>query len=239
MANTRRCDPLDPLIRDVIPDPSWPAGSLGFCSVDPLEFMACRLRPGEALAPRPPRVVRAQRSEDEVYRLAIKFVLDGFGSYGGEGGYVNNPKDPGGATCRGVTQKVYDAYRKKRRDPVRSVKEIADTEVQDIYRHEYWIPGHCKDLPDKLAVAHMDTMVNGGAMVVLNRALGFTDRHPFGSDTIVAISKFQDIAPLVESYLKFRDKRFDALVANNKTLHVFLKGWHSRVAALRQYIATL
>jgi lysozyme family protein len=28
-----------------------------------------------------------------------------------EGGYVNHPKDPGGATNKGVTQRVYDDYR--------------------------------------------------------------------------------------------------------------------------------
>jgi hypothetical protein len=29
-----------------------------------------------------------------------------------EGGYSNHPKDPGGATMRGVTQRVYDAWRR-------------------------------------------------------------------------------------------------------------------------------
>ena len=29
-----------------------------------------------------------------------------------EGGYVNHPKDPGGPTNKGVTQRVYDACRK-------------------------------------------------------------------------------------------------------------------------------
>ena len=29
-----------------------------------------------------------------------------------EGGFVNHPKDPGGATNKGITQKVYDTYRK-------------------------------------------------------------------------------------------------------------------------------
>ncbi len=29
-----------------------------------------------------------------------------------EGGYVNHPKDPGGPTNKGVTQRVYEAYRK-------------------------------------------------------------------------------------------------------------------------------
>ncbi|WP_431322213.1 glycosyl hydrolase 108 family protein [Rhizobium sp. YTU87027] len=29
-----------------------------------------------------------------------------------EGGYSNHPEDPGGATMKGVTQRVYDEYRR-------------------------------------------------------------------------------------------------------------------------------
>jgi hypothetical protein len=48
-----------------------------------------------------------------------------------EGGDVNHPADPGGPTNQGVTQRVYDAYRKGRGLPVRSVKHIAAEEVHD------------------------------------------------------------------------------------------------------------
>lgn len=46
-----------------------------------------------------------------------------------EGGYVNHPKDPGGATNFGVTQRVYDSYRKDRGQSARSVKQITSDEV--------------------------------------------------------------------------------------------------------------
>lgn len=55
-----------------------------------------------------------------------------------EGGYVNHPKDPGGATNKGITQKTYDAYRKSKGQPARTVKEITDAEVSDCYRRDYW-----------------------------------------------------------------------------------------------------
>ena len=41
-----------------------------------------------------------------------------------EGNYVKHPRDPGGATMKGVTQRVYDAYRKRRGDDLRSVRLI-------------------------------------------------------------------------------------------------------------------
>ena len=50
-----------------------------------------------------------------------------------EGGYVNHPADPGGATNKGVTQAVYNAWRKARKQAAQSVKLISDTEVAAIY----------------------------------------------------------------------------------------------------------
>ncbi len=55
-----------------------------------------------------------------------------------EGAYVNHhPKDPGGATMKGMTQRVYDAYRERRRLPLRSVRLIDDAELREIYRRQY------------------------------------------------------------------------------------------------------
>ncbi len=39
-----------------------------------------------------------------------------------EGGYANHPKDPGGATMKGVTQRVYDAFRERSGLPKVSVR---------------------------------------------------------------------------------------------------------------------
>lgn len=52
-----------------------------------------------------------------------------------EGGYVNHPKDPGGATNYGITQRVYDSYRKDRGQSARSVKQISADEVAAILPH--------------------------------------------------------------------------------------------------------
>lgn len=54
-----------------------------------------------------------------------------------EGGFVDHPADKGGATNKGITQAVYDAYRQTNR---RSVKFIEDNEVRDIYQSNYWFP---------------------------------------------------------------------------------------------------
>ena len=55
-----------------------------------------------------------------------------------EGGYVNHPDDPGGATNYGVIQRTYDAYRRRKRLSPQSVRAITMDEVRDIYRDQYW-----------------------------------------------------------------------------------------------------
>ena len=79
-----------------------------------------------------------------------------------EGGYVNHPKDPGGATNRGVTQAVYDAYRKTRGKAGQSVKFITDEEVNAIYKFQYWDRVQGDLLPAGLDYAVFDFAVNSG-----------------------------------------------------------------------------
>ncbi|WP_105401604.1 glycosyl hydrolase 108 family protein [Neorhizobium sp. T7_12] len=55
-----------------------------------------------------------------------------------EGGFSNHPKDPGCATMKGVTQRVYDEYRRSVGAPTWSVKNISSIELQAIYRQKYW-----------------------------------------------------------------------------------------------------
>jgi lysozyme family protein len=79
-----------------------------------------------------------------------------------EGGFVNNPADPGGATNKGVTQRTYDAYRKAHGLPLRSVKLITDGETSDVYRMIYWNAAKADLLPIGVDYAVFDFTVNSG-----------------------------------------------------------------------------
>jgi len=79
-------------------------------------------------------------SENERLSTALKFTLRW------EGGYVNHPADPGGATNKGVTKKVYDAYRAGKGLGRNDVRNITDDEVHDIYKHGYWAKAKCPSL---------------------------------------------------------------------------------------------
>ncbi len=61
------------------------------------------------------------------FAAALPFILRW------EGGYVNDPDDPGGATNKGVTQRIYDDWRKRQGLPPRDVRQLEEAELQAIY----------------------------------------------------------------------------------------------------------
>lgn len=79
-----------------------------------------------------------------------------------EGGYVNNPRDPGGATNKGITQATYDAWNDSAKRARQNVQFIHDDEVQAIYRERYWDTVHGDELPSGIDYAVFDYAVNSG-----------------------------------------------------------------------------
>lgn len=155
-----------------------------------------------------------------------------------EGGYVNHPADPGGATNKGVTQKVYDGWRVRNGLSAQDVRLLSDTELQRIYEEGYWRPPRCDVLPDALALAQFDTAVNmgvGRAVRFLQRAVGAGVDGDFGSGTLKAVEAADPGATLV-AYCDIRRDYYESLVAAKPALAVFRKGWMNRLNALRAEI---
>ena len=65
-----------------------------------------------------------------------------------EGGLSNDPADPGGRTYKGVTQRVYDAYRVEKGLPKQDVALMSNDECYDIYEHQYFIPTFAPSVDD-------------------------------------------------------------------------------------------
>ncbi len=144
-----------------------------------------------------------------------------------EGGYVNHPSDPGGATNKGITQNTYDAYRASKGLPTKDVRWITDAEVDDIYYTRYWIPSGSNQLTSRLAMVHFDTAVNmgvGGASGLLQQA-----RQSSNGDEM----------SVVRRYLDLREARYRAIVANNPSMGVFLQGWLNRLNSLRAEVEAM
>ena len=154
-----------------------------------------------------------------------------------EGGYVNDPRDPGGATNKGVTQATYDSYRRKKGQPTAPVKGISDAEVQAIYETLYWAAAQCDKLPWPLSAAHFDSAVNAGpkqAAKLLQRALHVADDGIIGPGTLAAAQAADPVAA-ADGDCDARLAFYQALVKSKPTLGAFLKGWTRRVEALRVF----
>jgi lysozyme family protein len=168
----------------------------------------------------------------EGFAPALAFVLRW------EGGFVDNPADPGGRTNKGITQKVYDAWRQQQGQDLRDVKLIEDPEVATIYQSQYWTPACCEDLAAPLALAEFDTAVNMGvkrSIRFLQSAVKCTADGSFGPGTQQAIAACDPGDALV-GYCNAREAYYKQLVQQNAALNVFLKGWLNRLDALRQAV---
>jgi lysozyme family protein len=160
---------------------------------------------------------------------ALKFVLRW------EGGFVDHPNDPGGRTNKGVTQKVYDAWRSRQGHATRDVKLIEDAEVHAIYATDYWLPPRCDLLATPLDLVQFDTAVNmgvGRAVRFLQGALGCGVDGDFGPATERAVAGC-DTGSLLTAYCDRREAFYRSLAQKNPKLGVFLKGWMNRLNALR------
>lgn len=166
------------------------------------------------------------------FQAALPFILRW------EGGYVNHPADPGGATNRGVTQRVYDDWRIRQGVPARDVRQITDDEVQAIYETNYWLPPRCDLLQQQLDLVQFDTAVNMGvsrAVRMLQEALGCGVDGDFGPGTRTA-AKSCDLSSTIIDYCRQRETYYRKLAEQNPKLKVFLKGWMNRLNALRKEV---
>ncbi|MBX9682510.1 MAG: TIGR02594 family protein [Hyphomicrobium sp.] len=194
-------------------------------------FAAHRLLGYRWPAPQPSAdgAVSPASSGDEIFRRALAHVLEM------EGGYSDDPFDPGGPTNRGITLHVLAHWKAETLDAasrdrlVAELKRISNDTVESIYRARYWQPAECAAMPPPLALVHFDASVNhgvGGAMRLLQTALGVDADGEFGPMTKAAIGS-NNIAEILVRYGELRRQRYRAL----PHFWRFGKGWLRRVDA--------
>jgi len=142
-----------------------------------------------------------------------------------EGGFVNHPSDPGGATNYGITQAVA-----RRHGYTGDMRDLPIPMAKSIYWSDYWRPIRGDELPAEVRYAVFDAAVNSGvrqAILWLQRAAGVKDDGVFGPQTLLAV-KTQSPNVLLRRLLAQR-LRFMAGLSN---WPAFGRGWARRISDL-------
>ena len=107
---------------------------------------------------------------------------------GHEGGYVNDPRDPGGETKYGISKKAY---------PNEDIKNLTLDRAKFLYKRDYWDAVEAESIPGAARLMVFDCAVNTGvgmAKKLLQRAVGTKDDGIIGPKTRAAISNTPDLA---------------------------------------------
>ncbi len=154
---------------------------------------------------------------------AMEFVLKW------EGGYVNDPIDPGGETNFGISKRKY---------PILDIKNLKKEQAINIYFHDYWVPAKCEMMNSPLSMVHMDCAVNSGihqAAIILQRAIGVDDDGLIGPITIETIRN-KDADTVAILAIAEREHFYRVLVEQKPELNKFLNGWLNRCESLKEAI---
>jgi lysozyme family protein len=143
-----------------------------------------------------------------------------------EGGYVNNPADPGGETQWGIAKRSY---------PTVDIKALTRQGAIAIYERDFWVRVHGDELPQALAFQALDAAVNhgiGNSVRWMQRAAGVADDGYFGPITKAAILAADENDLL----MRFNAIRLD-FYTRLSTWPTFGRGWARRVAENLLYAA--
>lgn len=147
-----------------------------------------------------------------------------------EGGYVDHPSDPGGATNLGCTKAVWQEY-VGHEVTKQDIKELTKEDVKPLYKKRYWDALHGDALPSGLDYCLFDCAINSGvgrAAKFIQQIVGVTADGAIGNNTISAISQISPITLINE----FSDKR-QSFLESLPIFGTFGKGWTKRVQEVR------
>ncbi len=144
-----------------------------------------------------------------------------------EGGYVNDPSDPGGETKYGISKRAY---------PDLDIKSLTVAQAEQIYERDFWQPIYNSINSQEVATKLLDLSANQDApgfnhpkqsVKTLQRALGITADGYFGPSTLHAVNS-AELNKLMPEW-RAQCARFYALVvARNPKLVIYLTSWMRR-----------
>lgn len=166
-------------------------------------------------------------AEPRAFAEALPLILDF------EGGWTDDPFDPGGPTNHGITLATFARERgievtaETVTDLKADLRRITDAEVRRIYLERYWRLARCDAMPAALALVHFDASVNQGvtgAARMLQAALDVTVDGEIGPITLAAANSCE-LGPAIDRYAAIRRDHYRSL----SHFWRFGRGWLRRV----------
>ncbi len=122
--------------------------------------------------------------------------------------FSNDPRDPGGKTYMGVTQREYDVWRKSQGLPTQDVRKVTKDEGETIYYTSYWLP-YCPRLLPGLDLCFFDSDVNEGstqAVRILQVAVDVPDDGQWGPITDAAVKAIKSVNGVIQAFTLRREE---------------------------------
>jgi lysozyme family protein len=144
--------------------------------------------------------------------------------FAAEGGYVNNPQDPGGETNWGISKRSY---------PNVDIKALTRDGAKAIYKTDFWDRIAADKLPDSVTYQLFDFAVNSGietAVRYLQRTLGVADDGHWGAVSQIAANNAHEW----DLILNLNAERLDFMTRLSNWPSAG-KGWARRIAANLHY----
>lgn len=156
-----------------------------------------------------------------------------------EGGFVNDPDDLGGATCKGVTYRTYKLYCSRKKLPIPSVgdlKRLTVEEFESILKEMYWDACRADKIESQsVANAIVDWAWNSGTATAakeIQKVLGVKADGIIGNITLSAINS-QSPLPLFGRIKTARIKYIERICESRPENRKFYRGWMNRINNLQ------
>lgn len=156
--------------------------------------------------------------DDLIFSEVVRFVINS------EGGYSNDPRDPGGPTKYGIAWNFNKPTLLKM--GVGNVYNLTYDQAKQIYYFNYWLPSGGGNIPDKrLGYVHFDAVVNSGVgqgakfLAQLSKNPKYFEGH--GKNEALWLE-------LVLEYIAIRLNFY----THSKNSNIYLQGWSNRLVAV-------
>lgn len=147
-------------------------------------------------------------------------------------GYVNIKADRGGMTKFGIA---------KNANPDVDIIALTLDQAMQIYFDRYWLPSKSDQIRPPIQIMHYDAAVNhgiGNAARMLQKAARVNVDGMIGPMTLRAVNA-SNPASLMQALHQVRVDKFNAIVRNNPSQRVFLRGWLRRADEVYHYARSM